>query len=452
MDGRPSCKTQGHVCAVIEMTDINDIFKKVKEKGAEEAVIEMVTDRTSQVRFSGDSLDLFNRWNSMSVSIFVSRGKRVASTTVRDMSDLDNEISNLMAICSNVPENPSYNGINSESQTYPSQPDHGEESVDIQQLAGALMKGAVEGGAERSSGLVYHRDMDIEIKTEYNHGKQHLSGVEMVVRAFRGDSTGQESIHSGSGNGFGLETALETGRAAGRTSSTDVEKVDIDQGKYDLLLSPYVTGNLLSYSSGFFSAYAVESGLSCFAGKIGHKVASDLVTLEDDPLNTTGSGFRIFDEEGTITGKNTLISSGTLKTYLHSFSTGKKFEGHTTGNAGIISPRAWQLSLAPGKSSIEDMISEIDRGLVINNAWYTRFQDYRNGVFSTVPRDGVYLVKNGEIMGRVSGIRISDSVPDFLKNISRISRERKNVRWWEEISPSIMPSVLARDMNISKAF
>ena len=434
------------------MTDINDIFKKVKEKGAEEAVIEMVTDRTSQVRFSGDSLDLFNRWNSMSVSIFVSRGKRVASTTVRDMSDLDNEISNLMAICSNVPENPSYNGINSESQTYPSQPDHGEESVDIQQLAGALMKGAVEGGAERSSGLVYHRDMDIEIKTEYNHGKQHLSGVEMVVTAFRGDSTGQESIHSGSGNGFGLETALETGRAAGRTSSTDVEKVDIDQGKYDLLLSPYVTGNLLSYSSGFFSAYAVESGLSCFAGKIGHKVASDLVTLEDDPLNTTGSGFRIFDEEGTITGKNTLIRSGTLKTYLHSFSTGKKFEGHTTGNAGIISPRAWQLSLAPGKSSIEDMISEIDRGLVINNAWYTRFQDYRNGVFSTVPRDGVYLVKNGEIMGRVSGIRISDSVPDFLKNISRISRERKNVRWWEEISPSIMPSVLARDMNISKAF
>ena len=434
------------------MTDINDIFKKVKEKGAEEAVIEMVTDRTSQVRFSGDSLDLFNRWNSMSVSIFVSRGKRVASTTVRDMSDLDNEISNLMAICSNVPENPSYNGINSESQTYPSQPDHGEESVDIQQLAGALMKGAVEGGAERSSGLVYHRDMDIEIKTEYNHGKQHLSGVEMVVRAFRGDSTGQESIHSGSGNGFGLETALETGRAAGRTSSTDVEKVDIDQGKYDLLLSPYVTGNLLSYSSGFFSAYAVESGLSCFAGKIGHKVASDLVTLEDDPLNTTGSGFRIFDEEGTITGKNTLIRSGTLKTYLHSFSTGKKFEGHTTGNAGIISPRAWQLSLAPGKSSIEDMISEIDRGLVINNAWYTRFQDYRNGVFSTVPRDGVYLVKNGEIMGRVSGIRISDSVPDFLKNISHISRERKNVRWWEEISPSIMPSVLARDMNISKSF
>lgn len=434
------------------MTDINDIFKKVKEKGAEEAVIEMVTDRTSQVRFSGDSLDLFNRWNSMSVSIFVSRGKRVASTTVRDMSDLDSEISNLMAICSNVPENPSYNGINSESQTYPSQPDHGEESVDIQQLAGALMKGAVEGGAERSSGLVYHRDMDIEIKTEYNHGKQHLSGVEMVVRAFRGDSTGQESIHSGPGNGFGLETALETGRAAGRTSSTDVEKVDIDQGKYDLLLSPYVTGNLLSYSSGFFSAYAVESGLSCFAGKIGHKVASDLVTLEDDPLNTTGSGFRIFDEEGTITGKNTLISSGTLKTYLHSFSTGKKFEGRTTGNAGIVSPKAWQLSLAPGKNSIEDMISEIDRGLVINNAWYTRFQDYRNGVFSTVPRDGVYLVKNGEIMGRVSGIRISDSVADFLKNISHISRERKNVRWWEEISPSIMPSVLARDMNISKAF
>ena len=38
--------------------------------------------------------------------------------------------------------------------------------MDIQQLAGALMKGEVEGGAERSSGLVYHRDMDIEINIE----------------------------------------------------------------------------------------------------------------------------------------------------------------------------------------------------------------------------------------------------------------------------------------------
>ncbi len=437
---------------MIEMIDINSIYRKAMEKGSDEVVVQLIRDRTSQVRFSGSSMDLFNRWNGTMVSLFVSKGKRVASTTIRDMSDLDSEISNLMTICSSVPETPTYNGINSEVQEYPETEEEPRKDADIQKLAEALMKGSIEGGAERSSGIVYNRDLDIEIKTGYNHGKQHLTGIEMVVRSFKGEVTGQESLHYGPEGEVDTEMALETGRAAGRTSARKIEKVDIDQGKYDILLSPYVTGNLISYSSEFFSAYAVESGLSCFAGKIGHRVASDQVTLEDDPLNRSGSGFRVFDDEGTLTNRSAIISRGMLNTYLHSYSTGKNFESRTTGNAGIISPKAWQLSLSPGKSTLDDMVSEIDRGLIINNAWYTRFQDYVNGVFSTVPRDGVYLVKNGEIKGLVSGIRISDSVPAFLKNISHVSRERKNVRWWEEIFPSIMPYVLARDMNISRAF
>lgn len=436
---------------MIEMMDIDTIYKKVKEKGPDEAVVQLIRDKTSQVRFSGDSMDLFNRWNGSLITLFVSKGKRVASTTIRDMTALDSEISNLMKICKEVPETPSFNGINCAEHNYPSVDDARNE-VDIQKLAGALMKGSMEGGAERSAGIVYSRDLDIELKTEYNYGKQHLTGIEMVVRSFRGDTTGQETIHYGPENQVDTETAMEIGRNAGKTSSRKIEKVDITPGKYDILLSPYVTGNLISYSSQFFSAYEVESGLSCFAGKIGARVASDHVTLEDDPLNKSGSGFRIFDEEGTPTRKNTLINNGTLKTYLHSFSTGKNFESSTTGNAGIISPKAWQLSLLPGRSKFEDMVSEIDSGLIINNAWYTRFQDYVNGVFSTVPRDGVYLVKNGEIKGLVSGIRISDSVPEFLRNISHVSKERKNVRWWEEIFPAIMPYVLARNMNISKAF
>ena len=71
------------------------------------------------------------------------------------------------------------------------------------------------------------------------------------------------------------------------------------------------------------------------------------------------------------------------------------------------------------------MLDGLEDGLLINNAWYTRFQDYRNGVFSTVPRDGVFLVKGGEVQGALSGIRISDSVMDILKNVTAISRKER---------------------------
>ena len=101
---------------------------------------------------------------------------------------------------------------------------------------------------------------------------------------------------------------------------------------------------------------------------------------------------------------------------------------------------------------MEDMLEGLENGLLINNAWYTRFQDYRNGVFSTVPRDGVFLIKDGEIQGALSGIRISDSVMDILKNVTASSRERKRVKWWEEISASTMPYAMVDGINISKAF
>ena len=110
------------------------------------------------------------------------------------------------------------------------------------------------------------------------------------------------------------------------------------------------------------------------------------------------------------------------------------------------------MRIESGKESFRDMIAGMKDGLFINNAWYTRYQDYKNGIFSTVPRDGVFRIHNGEITGSVSGIRISDSVPGILNNISGVSSETKNTKWWEEIQPSIMPYVMVDSVNISRSF
>ena len=105
-----------------------------------------------------------------------------------------------------------------------------------------------------------------------------------------------------------------------------------------------------------------------------------------------------------------------------------------------------------GNKNVNDMIGSIDHGLYINNSWYTRFQDERTGTFSTVPRDGVFLIDHGEIKGTVSGIRISDSILNILKNITEVSNEEKYVKWWDEIHSSIMPSVKVENVNITKGF
>lgn len=420
--------------------------------GMDEIVINGTSRDIEQLRFSQNSKDLLNQWYENEYSVFAAKGKRIAEVTLKSSTEIDQRLDELKNMIEKVPENPSFFGINPKAENY-SNVDSGEiGDIDIQGLCESAINGSLEAGSERSAGLAYLVRYNHFLKTSYNEAQYSGGGTELVIRSFSGSSTGQECMHFGPSFRRGSIDAEAIGRSAGEIAASGDGISAGNEGKFTVLMSPYLIGNIISSSSEFLSFYAVDSGMSCFAGKLGYKISSEALTLVDDPLDTTGVGFRPFDDEGTPTHRNVFIEKGVLRKYMQSYSTGKKSGTESTGNAGVIAPGAWQMRIEPGMRSFKDMISEMKDGLFINNAWYTRFQDYRNGIFSTVPRDGVFLIKNGEIAGTVSGIRISDSVTNVLKNISEVSKETKNTKWWEEIQPSMMPYVLVNDVNISKSF
>ena len=315
-----------------------------------------------------------------------------------------------------------------------------------------MINGAMDNGAEKSAGLIYRKEGTENIRTNYNDVEFPSGGYEMLIRSFRNGDSGQEASHAGMLSDLHDSDFAKLGEESARNATLKTNYSDGVEGKIDVIMSPYVIGNVLTYSSEFFSAESVISGLSFLQDRIEQPVASESVTLIDDPLDFTGIGGRMFDDECTPTRKNTIIDHGVLRTYFQSFSTSKNFKTETTGNAGILMPNSWQLKLNGGERKIDEMIASMKRGLFIQNTWYTRFQDYRNGVFSTVPRDGIYLVENGEITTRWKGIRISDSVPNILKSIRETSRETSKVKWWQEIAATEMPYALVNDVNITKAF
>lgn len=102
-----------------------------------------------------------------------------------------------------------------------------------------------------------------------------------------------------------------------------------------------------------------------------------------------------------------------------------------------------------GQSS-EELFSEVRRGLYLTNTWYTRFQNYAVGDFSNIPRDGTFVLENGEIKGSIKDIRISDNVLRVLGDIAAISRERQHIHWWESQYPTLSPYVLIKDVRITR--
>ncbi|MCL4451050.1 MAG: TldD/PmbA family protein [Candidatus Thermoplasmatota archaeon] len=429
-----------------------NILKILRKKDLSEYVVATSVTDTDQVRFSADSKDLFNHWSEKSAAIFISRGKKIFSTTISNVEMPEHEIDKAVSILNTLPENTNYMGISDKKHSYGSLRKFKKINADIDEMASTVLNSALNAGSDRVAGLVYNEFSTIYLDTQINEVEYSEGGLHILVRSFIGEGTGQESSHLGFDSKSTSKDLEKMGREASETAKLGSKFSEGKPGKYDVLMSPYLVGNLITYGSSLFSAYNVDAGMSCFENKVGQKVASGIVNLIDDPLNFKGDAAVQVDEEATPTKRLQMIENGVLKTYLHSTSTARKFGAETTGNAGIISPHPWQLNMLPGKESFDSILQEMKKGLYVRNAWYTRFQDYRNGIFSTVPRDGIFTVEDGEITGSIRGIRISDEIPRILMNIDQVSKEQMNVKWWQEIHSSFMPYVHVRDVSISKSF
>jgi PmbA protein len=254
--------------------------------------------------------------------------------------------------------------------------------------------------------------------------------------------------------------ARGTGSRAGELASKAKDPITGKEGKFDIVLEPLCLGSLVQSTSHMMSALRVEISTSMYAKKVGKKVASEEVTFVDDPtINSTSR--RAFDHEGVPTRRNVLVKGGILKTYLHNTSTAKRFKTKTTASAGPLIPTAFSFAAQPipmhpvlqtGDWTADEVIADTKNGLYLNNTWYTRYQNYATGEFSTIPRDAILLIRDGEIAGAVKNIRISDNMMNFWKSVDALSNTAEEVYWWDEAAPpSHLPVIRAKALNITRS-
>ena len=118
----------------------------------------------------------------------------------------------------------------------------------------------------------------------------------------------------------------------------------------------------------------------------------------------------------------------------------------------MIAPHPINIILQEGNQTKEEIIKEMKSGIYITNVWYTRFQNYMSGDFSTIPRDGIFEIKNGEIIGSLKNIRITENLQRILMGIKKISNNPHWIQWWGMEgtgAPALTPTVLVEDVNIT---
>jgi TldD protein len=202
-------------------------------------------------------------------------------------------------------------------------------------------------------------------------------------------------------------------------------------GKATVIMSPSIVGLLVHEAIGHtVEADFVLSG-SVAKGKIGTKVASNLVSLSDSGSSEfySGAGGSLpVDDEGIFTENTTIIDNGILKSYLHNRETAAVFGVAPTGSA-----RAWEYSdqplirmrntyLHPGDSSLEEMIEKTKDGYYLDGAKNGQADSTGEFMFAA---QKAYRIENGKITKLLKGVTVSGLAFEVLNDVDMVSKEFK---------------------------
>ncbi len=183
---------------------------------------------------------------------------------------------------------------------------------------------------------------------------------------------------------------------------------------------------LFSAYMGIFSADRVQKDISALKGKIGQMIASETITLIEDPHMIGALASSSFDSEGVPTAPKRIIENGVLKTYLYNLKTAHKDGVKSTGNAskgsykGTIGTAPSNIYIEPGKVPVEELIGSIEEGVFI-----VGFQGLHAGLDSISGDFSLqchgFEVKNGKLGKPVSQITVSGNFFEMLNAIDTIA-------------------------------
>jgi PmbA protein len=435
----------------------NYAMKELKKKGADDVIIGFETCDTSQIKFSNSKIVSMFSWDSENIGIFASFNKRLVNTVLKEVSKkhIDDTISKMNEFIGSCRENKDYCGIakgpfkyKKIKSTYDKKIEHLEdEGIDIVKQGIGI---ADAKGIKRTAGLFEASHYKTFLLTSNGiEGTDYGTDVQFSFRALKTeDSSGHFTSSTRMLKDLDFESVCEEACEIANESQNPSEG---KHGRYDVLFHPMAFANLLDNFGTAASAFHVESGMSCLKEKIDKKVAHENVNIYDWGNLENSPGTCPFDAEGVPTRKTTIVKDGILKGYLHNTSTAKRFKAKTTANAGLIAPQPTTIAMDEGKIDKAELIRRIKKGIYVTNLWYTRYNNYATGDFSTIPRDGIFLVENGKIKKPINGIRISDNLLRIMSNIAEIGNDSRIIQSWETEIPVLCPHVLVNGVSITKS-
>jgi PmbA protein len=289
--------------------------------------------------------------------------------------------------------------------------------------------------------------LDFDARITNSEGGEFSAGISRVLYAnshgfcgeYRGSSYGVSVAPVASSNGSmqrdywyssqrkfsRLESPIAVGKRAAERALRRLGARKAKTCECPVVFDPEIAATLLRQLSSAISGYSLYKGASFLVGKLGEKIASDLVTVVDDGTIPGALGSRPFDGEGLATRKKTIVERGVLRSYLLDTYSGKKLGLPSTANAARSvgdAPGVGPMNffLLPGTHSPEEIVASVEDGLYV-----TELIGFGvNLVTGDYSRGAVGLwIEKGKLAYPVEEITIAGNLKEMLGNIEMVGND-----------------------------
>jgi predicted Zn-dependent protease len=238
--------------------------------------------------------------------------------------------------------------------------------------------------------------------------------------------------------------------------------LELPAGRYETILPPTAVADLMLDVYWTASARDAEEGRNVFASsggqtRIGERVSDLPLTLRSDPdepglycapfevATSSAAGLQSVFDNGAPVAAGSWITDGVLSELVRT----RSWAARTDVPARLLVDNL--VLTAEGTASLDDMIANTERGLLLTSLWYIREVDPQTLLLTGLTRDGVYLVENGAVRGAVNNFRFNESPVALLGRITEVGRTVPTLprEWADWFTRAAMPPVRVPDFNMS---
>lgn len=265
--------------------------------------------------------------------------------------------------------------------------------------------------------LIMKNSLGLDLKKEntYANAYVYLSATDGKI-----SKTGSEVTYFAKEEDFDVDKIV---KKAVKDATSKLGGVDIKSRKISVVFENNTFADLLDSLSSIFSIYAIDKGYSKLKDKVGKKIASNKVTIIDNPHLKGGFATTSFDSEGVPTQNKEVVKNGILKTFLYNLSLAHKYNTKSTGNGGGgLYTQVFNFYIEKGHVTKRELLKILSEGVYINGLRGIHAGiDIISGDFS-VGAEG-FLVESGKIAKPINQFTISGNIYDLLNDIEEIGND-----------------------------